>query len=271
MNAIIAICFFTLCIHFSETLSYGMRLAGLRTRRIAISLSFVTSTLMVSRLSNLFQAPLLGAMVDKAVMGNDPHAVIYVEHMFRLFIFCGFAGSLIAMFFTPTMVSLFQAAIVKFEHGGSLPGVILSAFKPRSLIKFKDHFRLPSLAALRTISWRTLPKGFLIMNVVVTSVYAIGVLCSLLASAYLPEMRSTANQLSGIVNGIATILLTMFVDPGGARITDQAFNEFRPENDVRSVVFFLQLGRLLGILIVAQILFKPFTLYIMWVTTLFHK
>ena len=85
-----------------------------------------------------------------------------------------------------------------------------------------------------------------------TAIYTIGVLCSLLAGAYLPELRATAIQLSGIVNGIATILFALIVDPSGARITDQAAQGERPESDVKSVVFFLICGRLLGTLILAQ-------------------
>ena len=40
----------------------------------------------------------------------------------------------------------------------------------------------------------------------------------------------------------------------------------RPESDVKSVVFFLQTGRLLGTLVIAQLAFVPFTYYIIWFT-----
>jgi len=82
----------------------------------------------------------------------------------------------------------------------------------------------------------------------------------------MPEFRSTAIQLSGIVNGMATIMFTIFVDPPGARVTDQAVNQQRPVDDVRRVVFFLQTGKMLGILILAQLFLKPFAMYILWVT-----
>ena len=134
------------------------------------------------------------------------------------------------------------------------------------MIQILKSCRLPSLKALKTISIKDIPKGFLVANVIVTSIYVIGVLCSLLAGAFLPEFRSTALQLSGIINGMATILFTIFVDPPGARVTDQAVNGKRSENDVRSVVFFLQVGKMVGILVLAQLFLKPFSTYIMWVT-----
>jgi len=267
-HSLLIVGFFTMMIHLAESLAYSMRLAGVRTRQIAVSLSFVTSTLLVSRLSNMFQAPLLGAMVDSTVLTGGQNAVRILEIQFRWVVFCGFLGSLIGLVLTPTMVQVFAIGIKKFAKTGSVPRVAISFFAPHRLVKFVKMIRIPKLSSLKTISWQPLPKGFLILNMVVTSVYTIGVLCALLAGAMLPEYRSTAIQLSGIVNGLATILFTLFVDPAGARITDQATHGVRPENDVRSVVFFLQIGRIIGTLILSQLLLEPFTKYIMWVTQL---
>lgn len=271
MNPLIIICFFTFIIHWTESVAYSLRLAGVRTGQIAIALSFVTSTLLVSRLSNMFQAPLLGAMVDTAIYMGTPEAVNALEWHFRTVIFAGFLGSLFGMVCTPTAVGLFEKAIRRFLECGSVPRVALSAFRPRNMAAIARSIRLPRLKSLADVSLKNLPKQFLIFNVLVTSVWTIGVLCSLQAGAHIPHMRSTAIQLSGIVNGIATILFTMFVDPAGARITDQAMHKKRPQSDVKSVVFFLQAGRLLGTLVIAQLAFTPFTYYIMWVTRLLAK
>ena len=250
----------------TESLAYSMRLAGVRTKQIAIAMSFVTSTLLISRLSNMFQAPLLGALVDMSTLDYSGHALTLLESQFRIIILAAFCGAFCGAFLTPTMVSLFQAAIFRFLQVGSIPKVLFYALRPRNIIKIIMSFRFPPLLSFRKISLSNLPKGFLIINVVVTSIYTIGVLCSLLAGAYLPEFRATAIQLSGIVNGIATVLFTLFVDPSGARITDQAVHNKRDQEDVRSVVFFLQLGKMIGTLFIAQLLFKPLAKYIMEVT-----
>lgn len=264
--SLIIICFFTGLIHTTESLAYGMRLAGIRTKQIAIAMAFVTSTLLVSRLSNMFQAPLLGAMVDTTILINTQESILLLENNFRVIIFCGFLGAFLGALLTPTAVALFQKAIINFQETGSIPRVIFRGLKPKNIIKIFKLAKFPRVAALKTLSLKDVPKGFLIANVIVTSIYVIGVLCALLAGAMLPEFRSTALQLSGIVNGMATILFTIFVDPPGARVTDQAANGKRSENDVRSVVFFLQLGKMLGILIFAQVLLRPLSYYIVWVT-----
>ena len=64
-----------------------MRLAGVRTKQIATSLSFVNATLLIARMSNMFQAPLLGGMVDTAIIKNT---VPLLENNFRLIILAAF-------------------------------------------------------------------------------------------------------------------------------------------------------------------------------------
>ena len=265
---LITVCFFTFAIHTTESIAYSMRLAGVRTKQIAIAMAFVTSTLLISRLSNMFQAPFLGVMVDTAILNPTDTSLHLLEMQFRLVILSAFFGALFGAFLTPTAVVLFRKAILHFGETGSIPRLVFRALKPKNIVAIFKTFRLPKLSSLHSISAKNLPKTFLLFNVAVTSVYVIGVMCSLLAGAYMPEFRSTAIQLSGIVNGLATIMFTIFVDPPGARITDQALNNVRPEDDVRSVVFFLQCGKMLGTLILAQLLFRPMTLYIITVTKL---
>jgi hypothetical protein len=266
MNAILIVCFFTFLIHVTETMAYTLRLAGTRTGRIAIALSFVTSTLLVSRLSNMFQAPILGALVDGAILAGHPGAIDGLIMQFRWVIFSAFLGAAVGMLLTPTCITLFTAAIRSFAKTGSLPKTAMMALRPRHLAGWLQAIRIPKWSMLKKVSIATLPKSFLILNLLVASIYTIGVLCALLAGALAPEFRSTAIQLSGIVNGLATIMFTLFVDPAGARITDEVARGTRPENDIISVVFFLQMGRLLGTLIIAQLLLLPFTHYILKVT-----
>ena len=266
MNTILIVGFFTFLIHVTESMAYTLRLAGTRTGRIAIALSFVTSTLLVSRLSNMFQAPVLGALVDGAILSGHPGAIDSLIMQFRWVIFSAFLGAAVGMLLTPTCITLFTAAIRSFAKTGSLPKTAIMALRPRHFAGWLQAIRIPRWSMLKKISIATLPRTFLVLNLLVASIYTIGVLCALLAGALAPEFRATAIQLSGIVNGLATIMFTLFVDPAGARITDEVARGTRPEKDIISVVFFLQMGRLLGTLIIAQLLLMPFTHYILKVT-----
>ena len=145
------VCAFTTIIHMTESLAYGMRLAGIRTKKIAIALSFVTSTLLISRLSNMFQAPVLGSMVDFAVMHPTQSSIEYLEYSFRVILFAAFIGVFIGAFLTPTMVRLYEKAINRFSRYGSVPRLAFDACKPRNLIKIFRTFRLPRISMLSNI------------------------------------------------------------------------------------------------------------------------
>jgi hypothetical protein len=263
MDALIFASVLTGVIHLMETLATSMRLAGVRTKQVATSISFVNAILLVSRLSNMLQAPLLGGMVDTAILRNTVGAL---QGNFRVIIFASFVGNLIGAVLTPFAVYVFTKAIGRFEEVGSLPRVMLFFFHPRNLMSTMKGFRLPTLASFKGISLSGIPKTFLILNVIVVSIYAIGVLSSLQAGAEIPSYRTTATQLSGIVNGIATILLALLVDPVCAHITDQAVRGRRKESDVRTMVVYIIMGRVLGTLILSQLLFLPATEYVQQVT-----
>lgn len=260
-------------IHLAETLALSMRLAGVRTKQIATSISFVNATFLISRMSNMLQAPLLGAMVDAAVNPTSGFTATMLGANFRWIIFAAFWGNLIGAFLTPTFARIFEKGIYIFEKEGSIPKLIITAFYPKNVFAILRSFRIPKLNSLSTISWKSIPHNFLYLNVLMVAIYAIGVLASMYAGAELPQYRATAGNLSGIVNGMATILLAIMVDPTGARIVDQVVRGKRPEADARSMVFFMVSGRVLGTLLLSQLLFWPATIYIMkatlFVTTLF--
>ena len=263
IDPLIVVCCFTALIHFTETIASSMRLTGVRTKQLALSLSFVNASLLISRMSNMLQAPLLGGMVDTSILQNT---VSLLWANFRIIIFAAFIGNLVGAILTPFAVSVFTRAIRKFDQIGHVPGLIAYGMRPSTLISVARTFRLPTLDSFKGLSLKGIPTLFLWLNLFMVSIYAIGVLCSLMAGALIPTYRVTATQLSGIVNGIATILFTLMVDPIAAHITDQATRGQRKESDVRTVVFYIVLGRVVGTLIFSQLLFLPGTQYIKGVT-----
>lgn len=265
MNPIVFVCILTGVIHFTETAASSLRLAGVRTKQIATSLSFVNATLLITRTSNMLQAPFLGGMVDHAILTGQPGSLI---NNFRFVIFAAFIGNCLGAVFTPFFVAVFTKAIERFEKGGSVPRLIAGAFLPRNARAIFRRLRLPDRGSLMNLSLNNMPKTFLLINLVIVSIYSIGVLSSLYAGALVPEFRITASQLSAIVNGIATILLVTLVDPTCAYITDQAIRGKRKESDVRAMVFYIIIGRVAGTLIFSQLLFLPSAQYIKSATLL---
>lgn len=261
---VLFVCLFTGIIHFTETLVYAFRLAGVQTRCLAISMSLFTSALLISRLSNMLQAPLLGTMIDQVIHTNA--SLITLTHNFRYIIGIAGLGSLIGVLITPVAIPLFQRIILSFQANGSVIRLIISRVIWPRWSDFQNYRAIFQRLSRLLSAIRHLPKPFLVLNIIVTAVYTIGVLCALYAGAIVPEFRATAIQLSGLINGIATILLTLFVDPALARITDQTLRHNRPDTDIKAAILWLLLGRLVGIFILAQLLFMPFSQYLARVT-----
>lgn len=88
-----------------------------------------------------------------------------------------------------------------------------------------------------------------------------GVLSSLYAAHLVPELSTMASQSSGLINGIATILLTIFIDPQVGLITDRALNQEEYKEQLGKIYMLLMTSRFLGTL-AAQTLLLPASYFI---------
>jgi len=127
---------------------------------------------------------------------------------------------------------------------------------PRYWLAILKTPALPSALGVKLSDLKEIPKNFLIANILVISVHTVGVMAATYASALMPEYARTATLLSSIVNGVATILLGIVVDPTCALITDQAVAKKRPEKHVRIMAVYLVGGMFLGTLL-SQVIFIP--------------
>lgn len=259
MDKIIIISLLTLLIHLFETLSYAVRYAGVRTGRLAVALSLTGIIVLVSRTSNLLQGPMTGKLIDYAKKNPE----FDLEGQFRIVIGASTAGTLLAMLLFPTAVMVATRVIRHLEVSGSIPKLITSVSLDQ-LRHVKHHLRTPTWRMLRSLRIMGIPKRLLILNCLVTSIYTIGVLAALYASALNPEYSTAASQSSGLINGLATIILTIFVDPQMAMLTDRAMGDAKERNRLGKIFVLLMFSRVIGT-IVAQLLFYPAAAWISWV------
>jgi Amj-like protein len=252
--------------------AYAARLAGVQTGRIATSISLFNLFVLVSRLANLAYAPMLGTLSDRVAHAERlahtagqtavaTGAIAQFEWQVRLIVLAGTLGTAFGALLLPTFLMLFVRGISAFERLHSIPLALLRLLDPRVFIAILRSARLPSLSTLRRFSPGRLPKEMLIGNVIVTGVYAVGVVASVYASVLEPDVARTSVLLSGVVNGIATIAFTLIVDPTSAYITDQAVKGERPLIDVKAMVFYLSLTAIVGTLL-SQLILYPGALLI---------
>jgi hypothetical protein len=253
--------------------AYAARLAGVQTARIATSISLFNLFMTAGRLANLFMVFFVAPLSDEAGnavarLQHDPVAVAAWQHtldvQLRLVILGGTLGMIVFALFLPMFTYLFRKGVRSFEARGSLPHSLVRLVSPAVIGDVLRSQKFPTLAKLRSFTWKPLPRRLLIFNMVVTAVYAVGVQASYLASVLDVHVARTEVSLSGVINGIGTIAFTLFVDPTSAMITDQAIHGKRTIDEVRSMVFYLSLTAIIGTL-VAQLIFFPSAVVIEYV------
>ncbi|MFC3748616.1 lipid II flippase Amj family protein [Paenibacillus sp. GCM10012306] len=254
-NSLIIVCLLTLIIHTAETLSYSIRFAGVRLNKIAIALSLTGIIVLVSRTANMIQAPLTAKFVDYAKVNPGFPLLNYL----MIIMLASSLGTLIAIGVFPTFVGLFERVISKLEIEGSIPKLLNSV----TISQLKNTRKYIKKPKVRLYSFRYLgiPKRFIIMNIFVTAFYTVGVLSSLYAAHLVPQFSTTASQASGLINGLATIMLTVFIDPQLGIITHKATQHVEYRDQLGKIYVVLMGSRFLGTLL-GQVVLYPAALFI---------
>lgn len=253
-SVIFLVAFFTFVIHYVDTLSYSVRIAGVRTGHIALATSLFNTLILVSRSANVIQAPLLTKYVEEAIYQNTTSQL---RINFHFLIFSATLASIVAALSIPTFHRIMALAISKFKEVGSVPRLILYSFSAKGLMGLSASTRFPNIDSLKSISnVEGIPFLPVFSNVIVTAVHTIGVLSAIYAGILIPAYRATAITLSSVINAIATILYFIVVDPSVALMTDQTLNGNISQGKLRRLVILLVAGKTSGTLL-GQLLFFP--------------
>ncbi|MFC5405851.1 lipid II flippase Amj family protein [Cohnella soli] len=240
----------TMIIHAAETLSYSIRLAGVQLNKIAVALSLTGIIVLVSRTANMVQAPMTAKFVDYARHHVDNELL----RQLRIIILASSVGTLLAIILFPSFVGICAKIINRLEVTGSIPKLI-SSVTFAQIKRTRRYIRLPRFK-LSQYRYLGISKSFILLNVAVTGIYTVGVLASLYAAHLFPQYSTTASQASGIINGIATIILTIFIDPQLGLITDKALTHQEQRHQLGKIYVLLMTSRFFGTM-AAQLILIP--------------
>ncbi|PEJ48462.1 hypothetical protein CN692_23680 [Bacillus sp. AFS002410] len=259
---VIIISVFIFIVTMIETLAYSTRISGARVKLIATALSLFSTLVIVSRFSTMIQQPLTAKLIAQA---PDTNKLAYLEEQYRILIGVTSIGVLFGILLFPTFVNIFSRAIIQLSNQrGSVVGLFISQFNRNGFTKIIKCFRVPSLSYLKGITLKTIPKRLFVINVIITSVYTISVLSSIYASMLVPkDLTQAALMSSGIVNGISTILLTLFIDPKASVLADRVMKKQSDYIYLKSYSLTMISSKFIGTLF-SQILFIPAAYYVAW-------
>ncbi len=251
---LVVICFLTFVIHLIGTLAYSARIAGVRTRRIAISFALFNILILVSRTSNSFQGPFLAKRVEGNLLHPAAHGLV---SDFRWLLLSATAATVVGAFLIPTFQRVFSRAVLDFQVYRSVPRLLMHICFRGGIDYVKGSVRLPSPGNVEGLrSGRGISAGTVVMNVAAVSLWTVGVFAALYAGYLNPELRVTSSMLSSIVNGVATILMFVVIDPQLSVMTDDVVEGRLSEPGFRRAIVWLVGSRFVGTLL-AQVLLIP--------------
>ena len=261
---VIIVLILTFIINLITTLSYSVRIVGIRTGRIAISFALFNILVLVSRTANGFQAPLLA----KTVENNIKNGIFNDEITFRAIILSCTVATFIGAVLIPTFQRILSKAVINFSTHKSIPKLIVYGFSKTGILYFKDNLAIPAKENITQISTETqFPWKIFIINVLAVAITTIGVLSAVYASYLNPDYRTTASNLSAFINGFATILMFVIIDPHLSAMTDDVMLGKCSETTFRKYIVYMTIARLLGT-IVAQLIFTPAAQFLAWLATI---
>lgn len=261
-SQLLTICLLTGGINLIGTLAYAARIAGVRTRRIAMSFALFNILVLVSRTSNGFLGPFLAKRIETRLTDGGGDALL---GDFRMVLLSSTLAVALGIALVPTGQRLFARAIGYFQEHRSTTRMILRTASPAGLRTIRDALAPPSLEQLRELAReRGVGWGVLLANCLAQALISVGVLASLYAGYLNPEFRVTASQLSAVINGFATILLFALIDPQLSVMTDDVVEGRVSEPLFRRTIVWISFSRLAGTLL-AQLVFLPSAQAVAWI------
>lgn len=239
------------------------RVAAVRTLEMASAMAVFNFFALIARVGGQIYIPFVGAVTDQLThrapdAALSPEALGKLEFFYRALIAGASVGCLLSLLLLPTFVKLFTAMIRSLmREGGSLSAVLLKGLNPTLWPKALGLLAAPWKQAVNRQALARLPKGFLWANVFALSFITVGTLAAVYAGAtFSPEVARTTTLLSPLINGVATILISILVDPTCGILVDQVKKGERSGEDIETMAFLLAMGTLLGTLI-SQVVFMP--------------
>ena len=159
---ILIVLILTFVINLITTLSYSVRIVGIRTGRVAISFALFNILVLVSRTANGFQAPLLAKTVE-----NDIKIGVFDNvGTFRLIILSCTVATIFGALLIPTFQRILSRAVINFSVHKSMGKLILHGFSKAGVLYFHDNMTIPKMENISQIKLdREFPWRIFILNI----------------------------------------------------------------------------------------------------------
>ncbi|WP_234123692.1 lipid II flippase Amj family protein [Clostridium hydrogenum] len=237
---ILLVLIFNFIIAIIGTLAYSVRLVGVRTGKIAISFTVFNILSLISRTAVTFQEPLLTNYVEKNLYYGN------LLHIFDIIILNSGIAAAIGAFLIPTFQKIFSKGVMSFSVERSIPRLLLNSISKSGMFTMKNCITAPCRESVTELNYRKLPRRVVVYNFAAVALITVGALAPIYAFRLAPDLRATCGTLSSVVNGIATILMTLFIDPQMSIMTEDVMDGKCTQEDFKSCVVAMVGSKVLG-------------------------
>lgn len=230
------------------TLAYSARFVGVTTGKIAVSFAVFNILALVSRTAVTFQVPILTKYVENNPSSGD------LLNIFNLIIIISGVATIFGAFLLPTCQRIFSKAVIHFSIERSMPKLILHSFTRGGVRYIRDCAATPAKENLTKIDFKKLPWRILIYNVITVALITVGSLAPIFAGTIEPDLSATCITLSAVINGTATILMSIFIDPQLSIMTDDVIEGNCSEEEFKTCIVGMVGSKVIGTFIALPLL-----------------
>ena len=154
--------FLTFVIYLISTLSYSVRIVGVRTGRIAVAFAVFNVFALVSRSAGSLLAPLLTKKIESNILYGSPEDL---TGLFRLLLLSSTVAAITGALLIPTFIKLFGKSVEYFSVHRSIPKLIIHGISKSGIEQFKKSITVPQSHNFKHIrNFRRIPKRIIVLN-----------------------------------------------------------------------------------------------------------
>jgi hypothetical protein len=196
--------------------------------------------MLVSRTAVTFQVPILTKFVEHSSDNSN------LLNIFHLIIIVSGIASIIGAFLIPTFQRIFYRGVLQFSIDRSIPRLLIHSFSKAGVNYIKDCVAIPGKGNITQLNLKKLPVKIIVYNIITVALLTVGSLAPIYAGSIAPELRATCITLSAIINGVATILMSIFIDPQLSIMTDDVMEGKCTVEEFRTVVIAMVGSKTIG-------------------------
>lgn len=217
-----------------ELIALLARIAGVERDSIMLGYAVQQSIYMGTRLFLLLMLPALGYLVDAGITLSEFRQLMHVS------LALAGLGGLCILIFVRSFIR-YQSRVIQMlkENSSMIPAFIIS-FSSSTQVSQTVWSPMSYFPSRNSIA------PFL-LSALVYWVYSVGSILTFYVALLFPENRATLTQLSGAVNALAAVLLTLIVEPRVSRSIDER------SADSIALIMAMFWGRLVSVIILGQV------------------